>query len=169
MIVFVLTGLLITICLKRNPITIVQNSDFNKPFLMIGALLLQIFIAVLANIGIKTSPYFLDATFLLFIVGLYYNRKLAGIPLIAIGATINLIALLSNGGLMPVSPAAMEMAGVDRLALVGEDSRHQIVEDPNLWWIGDIIPFFKHVISPGDVFVGIGIILYMVKTSTRWR
>lgn len=48
------------------------------------------------------------------------------------------------------------------------DSRHQLMNDSTLSWVvGDWIPVVRYVWSPGDIFVGFGIILLIFKNSSK--
>src|SRR3954471_4494980 len=40
------------------------------------------------------------------------NRRVAGMPLVALGGAMNVMAIVANGGVMPASPAALRTAGL---------------------------------------------------------
>lgn len=84
---------------------------------------------------------------------------------------MNTLALLLHGGLMPVSENVIKMVDLKDSSF-DTDSRHQLMEDTNFWWLGDWIPFFtpigsNSVLSPGDLIVGIGLIVFIVRNSAR--
>jgi hypothetical protein len=41
---------------------------------------------------------------------LLVNRRLTGVPLIAIGAALNVLAITTNGGVMPANASALRIA-----------------------------------------------------------
>ncbi|MBA2870381.1 putative RDD family membrane protein YckC [Anoxybacillus calidus] len=169
MIYFVLVGILISLFLKKNPLTIVAV-ELKAPFVMIGCLLVQIVLAYLAIVKHLYYPIILDITFIIMLVCLFLNRHLPGVKWIFAGALLNTLALILHNGFMPVSETAMKIAKLD-VSFQG-DSRHQSMEDSIFWWLGDWIPFFtpigtNYVISLGDVFVGIGLILFIVRNSLK--
>lgn len=92
------------------------------------------------------------------------NRKIPGIPLIAVGAACNLLAILANDGVMPATPAALRSAGFDPDPS-GGFANSAAVEDPKLQFLGDIfaipdsVPVLDNVFSVGDVLIAIGIFI----------
>ena len=57
--------------------------------------------------GLNVLSYLLDAYFI------FANRRLAGVPLVAIGAALNVLAITTNGGVMPANAVALRTAGID--------------------------------------------------------
>ena len=106
------------------------------------------------------------ATFLL------RNSRLPGVPLIAVGLLLNLVAVLANGA-MPVSRWAAAKAGVDLTDIAaGLDARHVVAgASTSLRPLTDVVPapmpLFSEVISPGDVLVAAGLGLLLV-TGLLW-
>jgi hypothetical protein len=104
------------------------------------------------------------------------NWRIPGMPLIAAGLLMNLLAVAANGGHMPVDPAAARLAG--RYAdLVGLDplvSKHQlaVAGQVRLWPLTDTIALpaalpFAPVWSPGDIVLTAGIALLCYRTIRR--
>jgi hypothetical protein len=170
---FFIFGVILTLFLKRNPITIIPNVIFRVPLLLISCLVTQIGLELLAvNYTDKKYPAILFLTFLGMLIGLYLNRHISGIKWIFFGLSINILALITHGGLMPVSEKALKIADLGHLVDYSQDSRHQEMGDSFFWWLGDwiplIIPFGKNfVISPGDFVVGVGLILFCINNSTK--
>ena len=86
------------------------------------------------------------------------NLRLAGVPLIVVGALLNLAAIAANGGLMPASPTALASLGLG----VGGHTSSIIVEHPALEALTDqfALPAWMplaNVFSVGDVVIGIGV------------
>ena len=87
------------------------------------------------------------------------NIRLTGLPVVALGAGLNLAAILANGGLMPATPDAMAAAGLtaDHGFAAGS-----ITNDPALPWLVDRFAMpswlpLANVFSVGDVLIGVGI------------
>jgi hypothetical protein len=92
-----------------------------------------------------------------FIVG---NWRLPGVPLLAVGAGMNLLAIAANGGTMPASEWAWHTAGFP--TLVGDFENSNVMHNARLPWLGDVfaIPHgwpFANVFSVGDVIVVLAI------------
>ncbi|HEY6057050.1 MAG TPA: DUF5317 family protein [Candidatus Limnocylindrales bacterium] len=87
------------------------------------------------------------------------NVRLAGLPIVALGALLNLAAILANGGYMPADAAALAASG----HAVGEGySNSAVLADPNLRPLTDIFATprelpLANVFSVGDVLIAIGI------------
>jgi hypothetical protein len=91
------------------------------------------------------------------------NRRLPGVPLMALGGALNLAAIVANGGVMPASPSAWERAGFE----VPEPGDEQFtnsapVEDATLGFLGDVFAIpegwpFANVFSVGDVVIVVGL------------
>ena len=117
------------------------------------------------------------ATHVLILAVAAVNFRLAGFRLIILGAAANLVALLANGGLMPVSAEARVAIGhqatVDALAIgtavMGSKGVVLPAAQANLWILTDIFvlppPFpLPAVASVGDVLVALGVGFLIVKT-----
>jgi hypothetical protein len=88
------------------------------------------------------------------------NRRLAGMRLLGLGATLNLVAILANNGVMPASRSALRTAG--RLTRSTDFVNSGVLPHPRLLLLGDILPVphgvpFANVYSIGDVCIAIGV------------
>ena len=88
------------------------------------------------------------------------NRRLAGMRMLALGATLNLVAILANNGVMPASRSALRTAG--RLASSTDFLNSAVVPHPHLLFLGDILAVphavpLANVYSIGDVCIAIGV------------
>ncbi len=122
-----------------------------------------------------TSSYFqkLDAFFLsrilylisntLIIIFFVVNWLLPGVPIIILGLTLNLITILLNGGVMPVSLKAAQRMGIAyRLTSGAKYSSEVISPQTRLPFLADFIPIprpFSEVVSPGDFLILVGIFI----------
>ena len=89
------------------------------------------------------------------------NWHLPGIPLIALGGALNLLAMAVNGGVMPASPTALAGAGLP-VAAPGFQNSTALAE-PRLAWLGDVFYLpaswpLSNVFSIGDVLIALGIV-----------
>jgi Family of unknown function (DUF5317) len=93
-------------------------------------------------------------------VFLVANRRLPGIPLVALGGLLNLLAIAANGGVMPASPTALAAAG---LPLDPPGFRNSTaLPHPRLAFLGDVFAIpaswpLSNVFSVGDVLIALGV------------
>jgi Family of unknown function (DUF5317) len=95
------------------------------------------------------------------LVAVWRNLGVPGLPLVALGAISNLVAIVANGGIMPTTHAALAAAG---LSAEEGFSNSAVVADPAVAPLTDIFAMppwlpFANVFSVGDVLVGLGIVL----------
>ncbi|HET9559658.1 MAG TPA: DUF5317 domain-containing protein [Actinomycetota bacterium] len=88
------------------------------------------------------------------------NWRLPGMPLVALGGALNLLAISVNAGVMPASPSALAGAGLDPAAPGVQNST--ALDDPRLAFLGDVfyIPAswpLSNVFSVGDVLIALGV------------
>jgi hypothetical protein len=103
--------------------------------------------------GLHLGTYAIAAIFVV------ANRHLPGLWLIALGATLNLLVIGVNGGVMPADPGALERAGLPVVSNEFENST--VLEDPKLAILGDVFAVpeplpFANVFSIGDVVLLLG-------------
>ncbi|WP_415839493.1 DUF5317 domain-containing protein [Paenibacillus tarimensis] len=157
----------------NNPITTLQHIEFRASYLLFIGLGIQIALAYYTAATGESLPYVLEAAFIVLVLSLMINRGKPGIKLVLAGCSLNLAALLFNGGKMPVSYKALQIADLEHLSDYSSASRHQHMDSQHIQWLGDWIPFFtpigtNYVLSPGDLVIGAGLIIYIVRI-TKWR
>jgi MFS transporter, DHA3 family, macrolide efflux protein len=118
------------------------------------------------------------AAFGLLVGGLWLNRSHAGLLAVAIGLASNAIAIIINGGWMPVWQPALEAAGIT-LGDPHLSFYRPLPPDIDLGFflaagpLGDIIPFplpvLTEVASVGDVLIGAGLGWFIAATLLRGR
>ncbi len=119
-------------------------------------------------------------SYALLLLALWANRERWGVRILGVGITLNLIAMLANGGLMPVSPVAREASGrqaaapVDEVGSLVPYSKDVLLhpEQTNLYPLTDVIIVGSPVnkaISPGDVIMLAGFLVTMVEAGVRSR
>jgi hypothetical protein len=126
-----------------------------------GALAIQVAIFAVVPGGspglhrvLHIASYALAAVFVI------ANRRLAGMRMLAFGATLNLIAILANNGVMPASRSALRTAGMRPSSTNFLNSA--AVAHPHLLFLGDILAVphavpLANVYSIGDVCIAIGV------------
>jgi hypothetical protein len=95
------------------------------------------------------------------------NRRIAGLPILALGAALNSLAIIANAGIMPASARAMRLAG---LAPSDHFANSASVAHPRLLALGDVIPIpgpwpLGNVISIGDILIIAGLLTVLHRAS----
>jgi hypothetical protein len=104
------------------------------------------------HVAMHLASYALVGYFLL------ANRTLPGMPVLALGAGLNVLAIASNGGVMPASASALRIAGIE---VTDGFANSAAVAHPHLRWLGDVIPVpgpwpIGNVLSVGDLLIFVG-------------
>ena len=136
-------------------------------WVIIGGLLVQVVLfseAVSDRIGALGPPIYIGSTALV-IAAILANRAIPGMRLVALGAASNLTAIVANGGYMPASAQAAAALG---RAHPTSYSNSAIIPDPIVAPLTDIFALptwlpFANVFSIGDVLIGLGVGLVIVK------
>lgn len=144
---------------------------FRWPWVIIGALLVQVALfsgPVTERIG-DLGPLIYVASTAAVLVAILADRAIPGIPVVALGAACNLLAIMANGGYMPAAPSALVALGKGEPTVYSNSS---VVADPALWFLTDrfVMPHwvpFANVFSIGDVIIVIGIVLTIVLAMRR--
>jgi hypothetical protein len=106
------------------------------------------------------------------------NLHIRGLLVAALGGAANFVAIAANGGVMPASARAMEIAGMS--AGDGGFANSAVIEDARLLVLGDIFAIpaswpLSNVFSVGDVLlvVGCGLVIHAACGSrlvpASWR
>jgi hypothetical protein len=144
--------------------------------LIVCALLLQVLaISIVPGwprpvvVGLHAASYVLAAVFV------WRNRAVAGLPVLAVGAGLNALAIAANGGQMPADPEALARVGIAQ-----EEGRYVnsgVVEEPRLAFLGDVLASpswlpLQNVYSVGDLFILAGAVWLVHRTCgtvlARW-
>lgn len=105
-----------------------------------------------------------------FIVATAANIRIAGVPLVATGMLMNLLAITTNGGHMPALPSALRGAG---LHFVRSRNSAELAS-PHLAWLVDrwAVPSwvpFGNVFSAGDVLIALGGLVFALGATGALR
>lgn len=141
----------------------VDQLRIRLPWLAIAALGLQ-FIAFsplrdsLGDSGVIAVHF---ASYGLLVWFVILNRQRVGIVVAGSGLLMNLLAIALNGGYMPASRHALEVAGAEFTGATANNSS-VIHAGTRLWFLGDVfaIPdgtILSNVFSVGDVLIIVGV------------
>lgn len=131
-----------------------------------------------AGVPIRQAAFVVTHTLILAVAAA--NLGLDGFRAVVLGAAVNLVALLANGGLMPVSAEARVAAGhqaaLDSLAtgamVLGSKGVVLPADQSNLWLLTDILVAPRPlpvtaIFSIGDLLVVLGLGFLIIKTMQR--
>jgi hypothetical protein len=166
----VVIGFLVGLALGGRPAGL-ATLQFRFGWLVIVGFAAQIVLfsaPVSERVGSLGPVLYVASTALVF-VALLANVRIAGLPLVALGAACNLAAIVANGGYMPASSAALAAIGKGPIAGYSNSS---VVTDPVLAPLTDIFALptwlpFTNVFSIGDVLIAIGIAIAVVAAMRR--
>ena len=132
------------------------------------ALVLQVGITVLATGGSPLAHRVLHiVTYALIGLFLWANRRLAGVRIVGLGALLNAIAIVANGGVMPASATAERLSGL-HLRAGFDNSAH--LSHARLPFLGDVIPWpgpLHNVLSIGDLIIFAGTLVLLHRACGR--
>ena len=91
------------------------------------------------------------------------NRRVSGMPFIALGAALNMIVIAANGGVMPAARTALRIAGIDPSSGFANSGA---LDHPRLLPLGDVIPIpgpwpIGNVLSIGDLLIVGGLLILL--------
>ncbi|WAH36756.1 DUF5317 family protein [Alicyclobacillus dauci] len=164
---FVAIGIVWAYLTKRD-LRSLLSMRFKYPYLILSALVFQILFNTMpiGHSGLMTVLYVLS--FGCIVIGLMMNWNKPGFKLILVGSMLNLLVILANDGTMPVYLGTAHLLhlsqGSDYLA-----THHFIDSNAWDWWLSDWLPLPLFIMSPGDIFVGIGVIQLVLLNGKRQR
>jgi hypothetical protein len=153
-------AVLASVPLARGRLGALAGLHLRRPGLAVAAILMQIVIISLLPAGshdlhraVHIGSYLLLGTFA------WSNRRVVGVPIIALGGLLNFIAITANGGVMPASKSALAYAGLADTP--GQFASSTSVPDPHLLFLGDVFAVpaswpVANVYSVGDVLIVAG-------------
>src|SRR3954470_12947190 len=128
---------LLSVPLSCGRLGALADVQLRRPGLAVGAILIQVVVISVLPSGDHT----VHTTLHLFSYALlgafaFANRRIAGVPIIAVGGLCNFVAIAANGGVMPTASWAADSLAVTR----GSDEflNSRVLEHPRLQILGDI-------------------------------
>jgi hypothetical protein len=141
--------------------------------LALGGLLFQVVLfapPVAAAVGDLGPPLYVAST-LAVLATLVRNLGQPWFGLIALGAGLNLLAIVANGGVMPADPAALAAVGLlDRSSAAFSNTA--AMPHAAFAFLGDNLATpswlpFANVLSIGDLFIGVGAAAWLATIMRR--
>ena len=145
-------------------------------WLVVLAYLPQLLMLLLArkqvDVPVATAGIMLVVSLGMLMVFVWFNRYLPGMPVLLGGLIMNLVVIMANGGLMPISPqtasqlvsseTAMEVGG-----RFGDKDVLMLPQEMRLGFLSDqfLLPaWFPYIaaFSLGDVLIGTGAFWFLV-------
>jgi hypothetical protein len=99
------------------------------------------------------------ASYTLLIGFVVRNRRVRGVPIVGLGLLSNLVAILANGGLMPVERGALRAAGLSYAVRNNSISsaRPHLAALVDRWAAPHWLPL-GNIYSVGDILIGLGLV-----------
>ena len=122
---------------------------------------------VAERIGALGPPIYVIST-LAVMTALLRNLRHPGLAIIAVGAVLNLVAVLANGGAMPSAPEAwLSLNGVASLPVTHFSNSVLIGPDTLFPFLGDVFVWprplpLANVFSVGDAIIAVGAVVFLV-------
>lgn len=135
------------------------------PLVAVGmAVQLLLFSTSLGDVLGPWAPVVYIASNLAVLAAVWRNLSIPGLPLVLVGGATNLVAIVANGGYMPVSPGAV--AAMGRLPREGY-TNSRLVDGVVLGPLTDLFAMptwvpAANVFSIGDVLIGVGAAIAVV-------
>jgi Family of unknown function (DUF5317) len=149
--------------------------------LAVGGLVFQVLLfgPLAARVGDAGPALYVASSSVVFIAMLR-NLDLPGFPLLAVGAALNMLVVVANGGSMPSLPHAWELLnGLPVVPTTDFSNSTLIGPGTTLPFLADVFVLprpvpLANVFSIGDVLIGIGaawcvIRSMVVPTASSWR
>jgi hypothetical protein len=166
--------------LRGGKIINIANLDIKKWYLFIIAFAIEFLLlfGYQKGIGILEQYffYFHFASYTLLFIGFIFNIKNPWLDFVFVGVLLNAVVIFLNGGKMPVSVEALNLAELPDYVtqLVNNQvATHQVLTmDMTAWYLGDIIPLIppyplNKVISIGDLIITIGVFFLIQKAMKK--
>ncbi len=163
---------LLSVPLARGRLSALADVQLRAPWLAGGAITIQILIVSVfpAELGAFGEPLHV-LSYVLLGGFAWANRRLVGVPIVAMGGLLNFFCITVNGGVMPADPDAL--AAIGRTPAGDEFINSTALADPRLAFLGDIIATpaswpVSNVYSVGDLLIlGGAFVLLHVACGSR--
>lgn len=157
---------------------------FEKSWLLLPAVVLQILSSIAEAMGHKFGTVITFAVngmvFVFLFLVIWFNRRYAGLWFIGLGAFLNALVMMFNGGRMPVDVSLLGdeeyMFEAVYLILRGADNKHVAINSATrIPILADIVsvPSFiglgMPLISVGDIIVAVGLFLLCLQFVLKPR
>ena len=118
------------------------------------------------KIVLDYSSYALAFSYVVLLIAVWYNEKLKGMKIIALGIAFNFMVIVANGGRMPILLGSLYKAGLNDIALIlkeGSHVTHTLISEKTLFrFLADVIPLPPPFPAPSVISVGDFLLFYGV-------
>src|SRR4051794_13336402 len=152
---------LLSVPLSCGRLGALADVQLRRRGLAVGAILIQVVVLSVVPSGDHTVHSSLHLfSYALLGAFAFANRRLTGVPIIAVGGLSNFLAIAANGGVMPTAPSAARSIAVRRSQ--DEFLNSRVLEHPRLQFLGDVFPTpaswpLHNVFSIGDIVLLCGV------------
>jgi hypothetical protein len=160
--------ILATVPLARGRLSAVGELQLRMPGLAFAGILAQVVIVSIVPEGLGGLHQVVHlGSYSLLGACAWVNRRIPGIPFIALGGLLNVIVIAANGGVMPADPSLIvhaAQAGGHGFVNSG------VVEHPRLLFLGDVFATprswpLANVYSVGDFCIVFGVVVLLHRVS----
>ncbi len=148
---------LLSVPLAGGRLSALADVELRKPGLAGAAIVIQIVIVSIlpGELGPFSEPLHV-VSYLLLGAFAWANRRLTGLPVVALGGLLNFVCISVNGGVMPADPDAL--ASIGRTPAADEFINSTALANPKLAFLGDIVATpaswpVSNVYSVGDLLI----------------
>jgi hypothetical protein len=171
-IALVYLALLASVPLARGRLTALADLPLRRSGLALAAIVIQVVVISLLPGGIHAVHTTLHvASYLLLGAFAWSNRRIVGVPIVALGGLCNFVAIVANGGVMPTDPDAI--ASLAHTTARGDFANSQVLAHPKLLFLGDVFATpsswpLHNIFSVGDLVLVLGVaVLVHVACASR--
>jgi hypothetical protein len=160
--------ILATVPLARGRLSALGDLQLRMPGLAVAGILAQVVIVSVVPRGLGWASDVIHlGSYALLGACAWLNRRIPGVPLVAVGGLLNVIVIAANGGVMPADPALIvhaAQAGGDGFVNSG------VVAHPRLAFLGDQFATprswpMANVYSIGDFLILFGVVWLLHRVS----
>src|SRR4051812_39451188 len=152
---------LLSVPLLRGRLSALGDLPLRRAELAVAAIVTQIVVISLLPSGnhtLHTAAHL--ASYGLLGLFAFANRRITGVPVIALGGLSNFVAIAANGGVMPTRASAA--GSVAHRAAADEFINSRVLEHPKLQFLGDVFATpaswpLHNVFSIGDAILLVGV------------
>jgi len=156
--------------LRNGKLSSLSQISLKRMELIVLACLIQAGLIFLGSKKVKFvldySSYMIIFSYIVLLLAVWYNKKLEGIKIIALGIIFNFIVIVANGGHMPVLLNSLYKAGLNDFALVLKEGiyvTHTVITEKILFrFLADVIPLSPPFPDPSVVSAGDFLMFYGV-------
>lgn len=171
LLVGVMVGLLTLVIARGDPRRLADVPLHHTPLLLAAIALQAVVLSIVPDLPEAVAITLHLASYAFAVGFVVSNRELPGLRIVLIGGLLNLTAIVANGGVMPASAWAADVAGLEETDGFENSS---VLDEPRLLPLGDVFAIpegvpFANVFSIGDVVLVVGVTVTLHEVcESRW-